>query len=258
MAIKELAGVLLCAGWSGAESECGDVSCGGTPNVSHGGGFGGRRKAYAWLAPEVLLEEVRASILAAGSELAAVLAVDPTAYSTDGPLPSLRQSGHQSRSERRCAAYRIGGTRLFHGWVGGCSAQGQPQPVQFRVPAGACSHLSLAFGAGRAAVASLKQMRAVVATSNLEDWRNLEELPCESDFSEDIASARGGDFRDFHSVFSCPVSRDESSHPVMLRCGHVISKSSMDRLPRSGGRLLFKCPTCPIEVAPNQARVLCF
>ena len=50
----------------------------------------------------------------------------------------------------------------------------------------------------------------------------------------------------FHSVFSCPVSREEtlaSNPPVLLSCGHVIATSSMLRLARNRQR--FKCPTCP-------------
>ena len=49
----------------------------------------------------------------------------------------------------------------------------------------------------------------------------------------------------YHSVFSCPVSRQSASDsdpPVLLKCGHAILMSSMKSLPRRN--LKFKCPTC--------------
>jgi len=57
----------------------------------------------------------------------------------------------------------------------------------------------------------------------------------------------------FHSVFICPISREQSSPenpPVWLPCGHVICRQSMMKLVRTNSR--FKCPYCPIDVHMEQ------
>lgn len=50
-----------------------------------------------------------------------------------------------------------------------------------------------------------------------------------------------------HSVFVDPVLRQQcdpaTNPPILLQCGHVISRETLDRL--SSGRPRFKCPTCP-------------
>jgi hypothetical protein len=50
----------------------------------------------------------------------------------------------------------------------------------------------------------------------------------------------------FHSIFACPVSRTQcppGNPPMLLACGHVVSRESLARL--AAGRPRFKCPTCP-------------
>lgn len=89
-----------------------------------------------------------------------------------------------------------------------------------------------------------------------------------------------------HSVFSCPVSREQPSEtnpPVLLKCGHAILRSSMDSIVKranrcasghsSRGLLLsppltrvrsgfcvprcrFKCPTCYAEMTPSDVMPL--
>jgi len=53
----------------------------------------------------------------------------------------------------------------------------------------------------------------------------------------------------FHSIFTCPVYREEttdgSNVPMLLPCGHVLSKHCISRLPK--GQHRFKCPYCPRE-----------
>ena len=71
-------------------------------------------------------------------------------------------------------------------------------------------------------------------------WQALEELPINIDVGQDAL---------FHSIFTCPVSREqatESNPPMLLTCGHALCKNSMLLIAR--GRSRFKCPYCPHEI----------
>jgi len=42
----------------------------------------------------------------------------------------------------------------------------------------------------------------------------------------------------YHSVFACPVSKDQSTEqnpPMMMSCGHVVSKDSLQKLSKTSG-----------------------
>ena len=42
----------------------------------------------------------------------------------------------------------------------------------------------------------------------------------------------------YHSVFACPVSKDQTTEqnpPMMMGCGHVISKDSLQKLGKPNG-----------------------
>jgi E3 ubiquitin-protein transferase RMND5 len=119
----------------------------------------------------------------------------------------------------------------------GCTALGLPLH----------SALSTAVQAGAIAAPVLLKMAAVAADSNRR-WDQEQQLLIDVPLPHHLK---------FHSVFSCPVSREVASPnnpPVLLKCGHVISRASMTRLPRLGNR--FKCPTCPVETSTVMELVL--
>lgn len=58
----------------------------------------------------------------------------------------------------------------------------------------------------------------------------------------------------FHSIFVCPVSKEQSTDanpPLMMPCGHVIAQESLDKISKAAR---FKCPYCPNESHPRDAR----
>lgn len=114
------------------------------------------------------------------------------------------------------------------------------------------------------------------------EWHQMDELPVRSE-----ASIRNADDHFFfqieillpsenryHSIFTCLVSKEqstESNPPMMMTCGHVISKDSLQKLNKSGGqvdiilrschgssprfiaRRRSKCPYCPVETQLGSA-----
>ena len=111
------------------------------------------------------------------------------------------------------------------------------------------SHLLTAFVCGAVAVPTIAKMLGIMGAEEHADWSAAgEELPVELPLPERLT---------FHSLFSCPLSREESSAenpPVLLKCGHVILRSSMLKVLRNGR---FKCPTCPVEQTVDDAREMC-
>ena len=102
------------------------------------------------------------------------------------------------------------------------------------------SPLAVLIGAGTAALPTLVKMTSVVAAKG-QSWQALQQLPLEVALPPRFA---------FHSVFACPVAREQSSPdnpPLMLPCGLVLCKQSIQKLSRGSGRL-FKCPYCPVRV----------
>jgi hypothetical protein len=107
------------------------------------------------------------------------------------------------------------------------------------------SPLHIIVMAGAIAVPILLKMTTVMKSI---EWSQKDELPVEIPLSRDWR---------YHSVFVCPVSKEqqrEDNPPMMMPCGHVILKESLMRLSKGGNK--FKCPYCPLESTPTQAKCI--
>jgi len=124
-----------------------------------------------------------------------------------------------------------------------CSLIGQAQD----------SPLLVTTSAGAAALPTLLKLASVASKTqpavDLAEQNN--ELPVEMPLGKEFV---------FNSVFACPVSREQSSAdnpPMMLPCGHCLSKQSVLRVAKSITRA-FKCPYCPKEATLQQCMELKF
>lgn len=110
------------------------------------------------------------------------------------------------------------------------------------------SPLAVCLEAGSRALPALLNIKQVMVQRQVAGvWSSRDELPIE---------IRLG--RQFHSVFACPILRQQSSDanpPMRLVCGHVISRDALHKL-ASGSKL--KCPYCPVEQNPADARLIHF
>jgi hypothetical protein len=112
--------------------------------------------------------------------------------------------------------------------------------------AAADSPFAVVVDAGAAALPTLMKMTNVMAAKG-QPWEALTQLPLEVELPQRFT---------FHSVFACPVARDQSSPdnpPMILPCGLVLCKQSIQKLARGNGRV-FKCPYCPVR--PTDTRPL--
>lgn len=106
------------------------------------------------------------------------------------------------------------------------------------------SPLFIAATAGAIALPYLLKMQSIMKEKRTE-WTTQNELPVEIPLPSQYH---------FHSIFVCPVSKEQTTDanpPMMLPCGHVIAKESLDKISK-GTR--FKCPYCPSESHPREAR----
>eukprot|EP00033_Pygsuia_biforma_P002256 GCRY01002500.1.p1 GENE.GCRY01002500.1~~GCRY01002500.1.p1 ORF type:complete len:393 (+),score=84.81 GCRY01002500.1:195-1373(+) len=111
------------------------------------------------------------------------------------------------------------------------------------------SPLKVCLAAGMKALPTISKMSVVMQGPT--PWYELAQLPVEIDLGKEFI---------FHSVFACPVSREQTTAenpPMRLVCGHAVSKLSLEKLSR-GGSARFKCPYCPREQHPSQALQLYF
>ncbi|PSN47622.1 Protein RMD5 A [Blattella germanica] len=110
----------------------------------------------------------------------------------------------------------------------------------------ACSLIN----AGCTALPALLNIKQVMQQRQVTGiWNGKDELPIEIDLGQESR---------YHSVFACPILRQqstESNPPMRLICGHVISRDALNKL--SNGNKL-KCPYCPVEQNPLDARLIYF
>ena len=70
------------------------------------------------------------------------------------------------------------------------------------------------------------------------EWTSEGELPVEIPLPDSFH---------FHSIFTCPVSKEQSTEdnpPMLLTCGHCLCKNSLLRLAKADGQKI-KCPYDP-------------
>lgn len=99
------------------------------------------------------------------------------------------------------------------------------------------SPLRVVVNAGALALQALLKLTTIMSTAGLSDG---DELPVEIPLGPQYV---------FHSIFTCPVSKEQctaENPPMRLQCGHVLCKQSIQKLARGGARP-FKCPYCPTE-----------
>ncbi|XP_015782971.1 protein RMD5 homolog A isoform X1 [Tetranychus urticae] len=112
------------------------------------------------------------------------------------------------------------------------------------------SPLSVTFNAGTIALPALLNLRQVMLQSSVPSvWTTKDELPIPIDLGKNSQ---------YHSIFACPILRQQSNDsnpPMKLICGHVISKDALNKL-TIGNKL--KCPYCPVEQNPTDARQIQF
>lgn len=112
------------------------------------------------------------------------------------------------------------------------------------------SPLTVAIAAGVEGLPTLLKLANVMAAKK-QEWQAMKQLP--------VPLELGKEFQ-FHSIFVCPVSREQGSEenpPMLMPCLHVLCKQSIMKLSKSGTRQ-FKCPYCPAEALVAQCRQLYF
>ncbi|KAJ1987877.1 hypothetical protein GGI25_004166 [Coemansia spiralis] len=116
------------------------------------------------------------------------------------------------------------------------------------------SPLTTAVGAGARALPIVCKVSSLLREKRLE-WSQQNELPVEVPVPDEMR---------FHSVFACPVSKEQATEdnpPMMMPCGHVVCQVSLEKLAKgvrpgsiASGR--FKCPYCPgLSVLSDAKRV---
>ncbi|XP_065211320.1 E3 ubiquitin-protein ligase RMND5A isoform X3 [Planococcus citri] len=113
------------------------------------------------------------------------------------------------------------------------------------------SPLSICINAGCNALPALLNIKQAMQQRQVTGiWNGKDELPIEIDIGPD---------HQYHSVFACPILRQQSSElnpPMRLVCGHVISRDALNKLGNNANKL--KCPYCPVEQNTSEAMLISF
>ncbi|KAI1323539.1 CTLH/CRA C-terminal to lish motif domain-containing protein [Xylariaceae sp. FL0255] len=99
------------------------------------------------------------------------------------------------------------------------------------------SPLYVAVTAGTLALPNLVKWTGLNKAKNTE-WTTRDELAFETPLPKSMI---------YHSIFVCPVEKGQTTPanpPMILPCGHVLARESLQRLAK-GSR--YKCPYCPSE-----------
>ncbi|KAI1761662.1 CTLH/CRA C-terminal to lish motif domain-containing protein [Hypoxylon sp. FL1150] len=106
------------------------------------------------------------------------------------------------------------------------------------------SPLYVAATAGALALPRLVKYNTKAKAKGTE-WTTAQELAFETPLPRSML---------YHSIFVCPVSKEQTTDdnpPVILPCGHVLARESLQRLTK-GNR--YKCPYCPSEGIVKDAK----
>ncbi|POS83214.1 hypothetical protein EPUL_003748 [Erysiphe pulchra] len=106
------------------------------------------------------------------------------------------------------------------------------------------SPLHIACTAGAIALPTLLKFADIVRDKKTE-WTTQSELPVEIPLPRSMF---------FHAIFVCPVSKEQTTekNPAMVMpCGHVLAKESLQRICKTGR---CKCPYCPSESLMRDAK----
>lgn len=112
------------------------------------------------------------------------------------------------------------------------------------------SPLQACIDAGAIALPRLLKLSSVLQGKYIEAW-HAGAVP--------VDLLAGGKQDPHHSVFTCPVSKEQTTHdnpPMLLLCGHVVALGSIAKLARGSRSVRFKCPYCPSESTSSMAKVL--